>query len=432
MAANPTANYYHITQDMKADSIAGFGQVDWKLNDVVKFTGGLRYSYDWEGGVESTRQITWGLPAFFGFPAFGPGSLGPIQFFGNNLPSVDVTSFLICPTGVAATVANPTACTTSATLAPGVKSIATVDPTTGLWSRGLSASWGAATGTAGIEWTPDQDSLYYFKYSRGYKAGGFNSGTLSSFPETKPEGVDAYEVGAKNQWLNHTLQTNLALFFYDYANMQIPLSVQPSSGPASTQFFNMKEVFSYGVELETIWQPVENAQILFNYSYLNAKIHDPVDCFVDGNDPSAILPGDDRGGCPAPVSPVSVSQKVNGQTVPESPRNRITLNGNYTFHFDPGALTLSVTYIWKDATYDSIFNRAYSLAPAYDQVDLRAAFNDIHDRYTIILFGKNVFDSLGYDNAAGVRLSTDAVAKYQAFGLTPPATYGVELQVRFR
>ena len=429
VAPNPTANYYHINQDMKADSLAAFGQADWKVTDTLKLTGGVRYSNDWEGGVESTRQITWGLPAFFGFPATGPGSLGPIQIFGNTLPSVDVTSFLICPTGTPNDPAHPNNCTTGP-LAPGVKSAATLNAATGLWSRPLSADWSAVTGTAGGEWTPTDDSLYYAKYSRGYKAGGFNTGTLTTDPQTQPEFLDAFEFGAKNEWLNRTLQTNLAVFYYNYANMQIPLSVQPSSGPAQTQFFNMKNVVSYGVELETIWQPVANAQILFNYSYLNATIHDKTDCFVDGNDPGALSPQNQAAGCL--VVPGNQAQKVDGEVVPESPRNRITVNGNYTFHFDPGALTLSVTYVWKDQTYESIFNRPYNLAPAYDQVDLRATFNDVKDRYSIILYGKNVFNALGYDNVAGARLSSQPIATSQLFGLTPPATYGVEFQFRFR
>jgi iron complex outermembrane receptor protein len=420
---DPAQDYYHINQAMKADSLAGFGQADWKVTDTLKLTGGIRYSYDWEGGVESTRQLTWGLPAFFGFPATG---LGPLQFFGSTLPAVDVTSFLICPTGT--NNGTPASCTTGP-LAKGVKAAATQDPTTGLWSRLLSANWSAVTGTAGAEWTPTDDSLYYAKYSRGYKAGGFNTGTIATSPETLPEGLDAFEIGAKNQWLNRTLQTNIAIFYYNYANMQIPLSVQPSSGPAQTQFFNMKKVISYGVELETIWQPIENAQILFNYSYLNAKIHDKTDCFVDGTDPSALLPGDQTAGClPAGTG----LQKVDGQTVPESPANRVTLNGNYTFKFDPGNLTFSVTYIWKDKTYDGIFNRPYDLAPAYDQVDLRATWTDAKDRFNVIVYGKNVFNTLGYDGVAGVRLTAQTIGTYEAFGYTPPATYGVELQVRFR
>jgi len=407
---NPTADYYHISQDMHDDSYAAFSQVDWKVSDQFKFTGGVRYSIDHEAGTESTRQITWGLPVFYGYPSTG---LGPIQFDGALTPAVDVTPYLI-----------------SFAPAKGVTSLPVEDPATGMYSRGLGATWSAWTGTAGAEWTPNSDSLYYAKYSRGYKAGGFNSGTLSASPETNPEFLDAYEVGAKNEWFEHKLQTNVALFYYNYDGMQIPLSVQPATGPATTQFFNMKQVISYGAELETVWTPVENGQILFNYSYLNAKIHDNTDCFQDGDDPTALFPGAVTAGCAT-----AGYQKINGATVPESPANKISLNGNYTFKFDPGNLTLSITYAWKDATYDSIFNRPYNLAPAYDQVDFRITWTDAKDRYTVFVYGKNVFNTLGYDGVAGALLTAQsgvAYANHETFGLTPPATFGVEFQFRFK
>jgi len=410
--ANPTLNYYHASQAMDGDSYAVFGQVDWKITDTLKFTGGLRYSDDRLAGAETTRQITFGLPAFYA--AISPvlaGPLGPFPFLGANTPVLDGTPFLI-----------------STAPARGVSTPTKINLVTGFATRGLSASWSAPTGTAGLEWTPDSSSLYYAKYSRGYKAGGFNAGAIVAAPETNPEYLDSYEIGAKNQWFDHKLTTNVSAFYYNYYGMQIPLSVQPATGPAMTQVFNMKQVVTYGVELETIWQPVEHAQILFNYAYMNSSIHDTSDCFIDGNDPTAIAPGANTHGCAAG----SGAQSVNGQQVPESPHNKITLSGNYTFVFDPGSLTMSATYVWKDQTYDSIFNRAYNLAPAYSQVDLRASFTDAKDRYTLILYGKNVFNTLGYDGVAGVRLSTDAFARYQTFGLTPPATYGVELQVRFR
>jgi iron complex outermembrane receptor protein len=195
-------------------------------------------------------------------------------------------------------------------------------------------------------------------------------------------------------------------------------------------------VISYGLELETIWTPIDHLQILFDYSYLNATIRDH-DCFLDSDDPSAVAPGSNHGaGCPAPTSFTGIFpnqfQQVNGQTVPESPRNKVALNGNYTFVFEPGSLTLSASYIWKDKTYDSIFNRPYSLAPSYSQVNLTATWIDVKNRYTVIVFGRNVFNTLGYDGVAGARLNTQPFALYKSFGLTPPATYGVELQVRFR
>ncbi len=401
--ANPSRDIYDINQHTSADSYAGFAQGDWQIVPTLKLTGGLRYTYDLENALESTRQLCLGLVSC-GAPAAVDGAF---------TPALDITEFLI-----------------SFAPAPGVKAPPTLNATTGFWSRPLGATWSAVTGTAGAEWTPDSESLLYAKYSRGYKAGGFNTGSIVAFPETKPEYIDAYEIGGKRDF-GSQFQVNLALFYYNYDGMQIPLSVQPSSGPAQTQFFNMKQVVSYGAELETVWRPTDDLMFLFNYSYLNARIHDPKDCFIDSADPFAIEPGHNIGNCPVVSPPFSASQSqtVNGQVVPESPPNKIALNGNYTLHFDPGALTFSATYSWQDATYDSIFNRFYTKAPAYGTVDLRLLWNDAKNHYTIIVYGKNIFNALGYDNA-GATLESNFVTLNRTFGLTPPATFGVELQYR--
>jgi iron complex outermembrane receptor protein len=413
-APNPNLSYYYAGQQMKEDSYAGFGQLDWKITDQLKLTGGVRYSSDTLSGTEYFRAISWGT------------SLSALQTFGASPvfnPALDITPFLIY--GVLPGQTSP---------GPGVKSAPRL-LANGWWARNLGQTWSSPTGTAGLEWTPDNETLIYAKYSRGYKSGGFNAGYLYQAPETAPETLDAYEIGAKRQWFDRKLTTNISLFYYNYDGMQIPLSVQPTSGPSQTIVYNMKQVVSYGVELETIWAPIEHAQIIFDYSYLNATIHDP-NCFLDAADPDAQAPGANSKGCPAPTSATGIFpnqfQKVNGQQVPESAPNKIALNGNYTFMFEPGSLTLSASYIWKDQTYDSIFNRAYSLAPSYSQVDLTATFNDVKNRYTIILFGKNVFNTLGYDGVAGYRLNNEPYALYKTFGLIPPATYGVQLQFRFR
>jgi iron complex outermembrane receptor protein len=393
--ANPTRDIYAIEQHTSADSYAGFAQGDWQVIPTVKLTGGVRYTYDQEQGIEDTRQLCLGLP-----------SCGaPVYVYGAYTPVVDITQYLI-----------------SYAAAPGVKGPPTYNATNGFWYRGLGATWSAVTGTAGVEWTPDSESLVYAKYSRGYKAGGFNTGAIVAAPETQPEYIDAYEIGGKRDF-GSQFQANVAFFYYNYDGMQIPLGVQLSpSVPIMTEFFNMKQVISYGAELETVWRPVDNAQIIFNYSYLSATIHDNKGCFVDTADPTATEPGANPANC------TGGAQSVNGETVPESPPNKLALSGNYTWHFEPGALTLSGTVAWQDATYDSIFNRFYTKAPAYDTVDLRLLWTDVKNRYTVIVYGKNIFNSLGYDNA-GATLETNGVLN-RTFGLTPPATYGVELQYR--
>lgn len=70
------------------------------------------------------------------------------------------------------------------------------------------------------------------------------------------------------------------------------------------------------------------------------------------------------------------------------------------------------------------------MAPSFDEVDLRASFTDRSNRFTIIAYAKNLADNTGFDNAFGVQQAGLTVA--QSYGLTPPRTFGLELQYRFR
>ena len=75
-----------------------------------------------------------------------------------------------------------------------------------------SISSGRVTGKVAIDHKADfaftDESLIYASYAHGYKAGGLNPG--SNVARTfKPEIVDAFEVGIKNQLAGRTLQANL-------------------------------------------------------------------------------------------------------------------------------------------------------------------------------------------------------------------------------
>jgi iron complex outermembrane receptor protein len=392
---NPSLSAFSAGQTMTTDSYAGFAQADWRIEPQLKLSGGLRYTYDDEFGVEDTRIVCFALP----------DCGAPASIFGAFTPAIDITQFSI-----------------SFARDPGVVATPSLDPASGFFSRRLSASWSAVTGTAGAEWTPDSQSLVYAKYSRGYKAGGFNAGNgIVASPETRPEFLDAYEVGAKRDF-GRTLQLNAAVFFYDYDGLQIPLTVQPPAGPSVSELVNLYAQ-SYGLELEGVWTPSDHLQLFLNYAYLNAKVRAHQACLVDDADPSALQPGVNTTGCPAG------SQNVGGQTVPQSPPNKVVFGGSYTQRIASGTLTYSADYAWIDQTYDAVFNRPYYLAPAFDTLDMRLIWNDLKGRYTAILYAKNILNSLGYDNASAGLNGDGTIGR--SFGLTAPATYGVELQYRF-
>ena len=194
--------------------------------------------------------------------------------------------------------------------------------------------------------------------------------------------------------------------------------------------FNVPTVRTYGVELEGVWKPIEPLTFNLAYAYLNSTVTSPL-CVANAEDPvvGPPLPGDNTAGCPQ-SGPNRVVQ-LRGSVLPEAPANKVSLNGQYEFHFDAGKLTFSASYIWKDKTYGSIFNNPLNLAPSYYTLNLRAVWDDAQDRYTVIGYINNVTNTLGFDNVTETNLF-NGFPLARATGITAPLTFGAELQVRFR
>ncbi len=396
--ANPSGDFVFAGSRLKTYSYAAFGQADWSLSPRFKLTGGLRYSHDEKRGGEAFRILCFGLPSC----GFTPDN------YGSLTPALDIT-----------------AASASFAPAPGVASTTTIDPVTGIAQRALSASWSALSGTAGAEWTPDRQTLAFVRYSRGYKSGGFNAGGIARLPQTDPEYVDAFELGYKRTFTPRVL-INAAAFSYRYTGLQVPLTVTIPGGANMTQFFNLEDSRSWGLELEGLWRPTAPLTLMLSYGYNGTRIEKAC-CFVDGADPLAAQAG------AQPVGSLvsgQQSQSLKGNHLPGAPEHKVALNASYRFDFEPGDLVLSASYVWKGETYYSVFNRAYTRAPAYDDVDLRAVWTDAHDRYRVIVYVKNLFDRLGYEGADGARrLLPSTIAT--TYNLTPPRTVGAQLQLRF-
>jgi iron complex outermembrane receptor protein len=281
----------------------------------------------------------------------------------------------------------------------------------------LRTSWNAVTGTAGLEWQPTDGLHGYLKYSRGYKAGGLNAGTIVALPETRPEYLNAYEIGGK--YSVRKFQINEAIFFYDYHGLQVPLQVQPPApSPAIAETFNIPKVTSFGSESEIVFRPIPEWQFLLDYSYLESYINahfDAVDTVAQ-----------------ATVAGYS-STDVYGSTVPEAPRHKVAFNSNYTWHFARGFLNFSASYVYKSHTYASIFNEPYNLAPSYATMDFRTSWTDSDNRYTFYVYCHNCGNKVGYDGVGGGVVVNEPIAPNsvsQTPGIIPPRQFGVEIQWR--
>ena len=82
----------------------------------------------------------------------------------------------------------------------------------------------------GLNWSPDDDTLVYGKWSNSFVSGGSVSGIAF-----EPETASSFEVGLKADFLDKRLRTNLALFHVTYNHHQSPGSTSNAASRASAR-----------------------------------------------------------------------------------------------------------------------------------------------------------------------------------------------------
>jgi iron complex outermembrane receptor protein len=383
------------------NSYGVFGQVDWQFTETLKATVGLRYSIDNKHIQEQARLFC----------------LIQCSFAAGYLPYTDVTRAIwngvssapgIQQGVTGATAANPT----------GV----TYNLQTGNAERLLEDEWDAVTGTAGLEYKPNQDTMLFAKYTRGYKTGGFNATSMSPNPRTKPEVVNSYELGWKQEVPDWNLTANMSAYFYDYQQVQTPLTVVPAVGLSYTAFVNIPKVETTGFEIETTWNPIGNLNLLFNYAFVNPEITD------GGGQYANALQWNAAG------TALGRPQSLEGNILPQAAKNKFALNASYLFEFENGSTLLpSVSYYWRDKFTGSVFNDPDTFTPDYAQTDARLIWNSANQHFTVIGFVRNAFDEEGYDAATAFRVRAEGPTGkiYHTYTPTLPRTYGVEVQFHY-
>ncbi len=380
-----------------------YGQADYTFNDQWKLTAGLRWSKDMKESAEE-------------------GFLGCYLICG--VPGVPYFNYTRTAYGAI----------------PG-----TTFDSRGVANRRLNGSWEATTGTLGAEYRPWEDTLLFAKYSRGYKAGGFNNLGFGAAPYTDPEFVDAYEGGWKQTWADWGLTTNAAVFFYTYKDMQAPLTVitgqQGQTGSTTfTAFINVPEAESKGFELEGNWNPIDPLNIGFSYSYLDATVTDTGGAtYINVARDSRCLNTTVTPNVPVTCSATFTqlvdpgrNANVVGNELSQSPKNKFSLNASYRIDFDDGSYLLpTVSYSWRDKFYDSFFNDANELSPSYDQVDARLNWYSPNETFSITAWVRNAFDEVQNTSISANSFRVQDAGRYQTFSYTPPRMVGVDFKFHF-
>jgi iron complex outermembrane receptor protein len=302
----------------------------------------------------------------------------------------------------------------------------------------------------GIEWSPTEDLLFYYTYSRGFKAGAGenNQGPGATAPVpfrsiiVGPEEIENHEAGLKSEWFNNRLLVNIAGFTYDLEGQQINKTL--SGGPAgfSTIFENAAATSAKGVEVDFTALITDRLRIGGSVNWLDSKYKDflTIDPLVAQNVVAPLICAGDPpdtlplacGIPPAALNPRSGTIQLAGNPTRNSPKWSAAFHAEFDIAMRSlgidcdGTLTPMVDVTYKSDVFFTEFNRLLEGQPSYTLVDTNLHFVSGSGRITADLFVKNIEDKL-------VASSTFQLATARVIGVTymPPRTYGFSLGYKF-
>jgi len=143
-----------------------------------------------------------------------------------------------------------------------------------------NADSSAPTWLLDLDYKPNDDMLFYAKWSRGYRQGGLAIFGPDPIQKFGPEKVDTYEVGAKTGWHGAIPGTfNVSGYYNNFRNQQLQLGT--ACNPTLPNFtggcagnatiINAGKSRIWGIEADLNISPFQGLRLDIAYAYINAK-----------------------------------------------------------------------------------------------------------------------------------------------------------------
>lgn len=319
----------------KTESYSFFSDATWTVTDNLRFTAGIRYSYD-----EKTFTLL---------------DMNNSTFAGQAL------------------------------LYPNYSNLS--DPDVHSWDE----NWSNISGRLGIDYSYSDEVMLYASLSQGYKSGGYNTrltlegNAIDGFtsPDFATEPFDEetnvnLETGFKSDLLGGRLRLNSSLFYYLYEDLQVLLA---DGGSPVARTVNASEVTGYGWDTELIFRATEGLTLSLNVMALSAKYTDDVE---DSTGTLRIEEGSER-----PWAPDWAATFGIDYVVPVSDVGQFRMNLTYSHQDDQFMRSTQVTQSYGD---DDNTQEAYGL------LNGRLSLYSVDDRWEVALWGKNILNE-GYKNS---------------------------------
>lgn len=232
----------------------------------------------------------------------------------------------------------------------------------------MSKTFDKPTFRATLDQRISDDVLAYASFNRGFKSGGFNTDAPGT-PAFRPEQVDAYEIGLKNELLNRRLRVNIAGFYYDYTDIQ----VRQTPTLAVTILTNAGAARVYGADLDFEAQITPQFRVSGGVGYVDAEYQRFPDAQIITLDGATAI-GD-----------------AAGNTLPRAPKLTGNLLASYSANLSAGgSLTFSTNAYYNDGYYllsDNIIRQ-----PSFVQLNGAVRWTRASERFYAELYARNLTD----------------------------------------
>jgi outer membrane receptor protein involved in Fe transport len=266
-----------------------------------------------------------------------------------------------------------------------------------------------------VQYKATDDMSLYGSYSKGFKAGGFDSSETTGLVENMsydPESVRAFEVGAKSVWLNGRLSVNVAVFDSQYSDLQ-NAAVQFTDTTTFIKVTNAGALSTRGVELDAAWRLNDVWRLGVNVATLDAKFknYPNAGCTVLQIEATPVGCTQDLSGKSPAFSPKYSGSARLGAVVPVG--SRLQFSGDLVLSFSD--------------SYDLLgTNDATSRQVKWQRWDLRLALGSADGKWEAALVGKNLTDE------QTVSLGNNAVATPGSYAALVDRGRQVAIQARYK
>ena len=228
------------------------------------------------------------------------------------------------------------------------------------------------------------NTMGYATYSRGYKGPAFNvffnMSALNTAP-IAPETSNAYEIGLKNAFFNHSLILNLAAYRETFDNFQTNSFVLVN-GSVTTSLTNAGTVRSQGFTADFDWRPITGFDLAGGYAYDAATI---VSYLCAGQTGAALT---------------TCRNVHDGAPLPFAPRNKFNITPSWllpTGTAVPFTSRVILSYVYTSTINYDIDQTPLARQPGYGLLNASLVFSDPNDKYELSLMGRNLTDKFYTD-----------------------------------